>query len=545
MRRQGHLWRKAVKSQWRFGVHVPRWAVVCGLMMGAVGWTAEADALSGRATVKRDGVSLSAQMATTSEVLSVLARDAIVQVDFAILNAQGHWCRVTEVASPRSAGYVRCEDLEPLASDLVREGRTLSQESAKKLEETVKSDPSDLSARARLLGYYFFTSLPSAGRVPTLQARRRHILWIIQNRPDADIGGFPEATLDPTGHPLADKEGYNRARQLWLQQVETYKGNSSVLGHAAKFLQLHDKEIAEGLLKRGQALHPNDPSWSMRLGYLYALGILGVNGLNQTGIPTSVDPSAAQGGFAKKARKELGASRDVVVLGTAGSILFQYGSMLRAMPKIKSDYHAVAEEILKRGEALEPNNPAWSAMLGELYKLDTLTSRSPAGKAASAKKALEQFEKSASMLGDKPDGLSALENLAKTSFEAGEVEKAKAYARKLLDTASQRKEDGMYGTAIHHGNLILGRVALKEGDTQKAKTFLLKAGQTPGGGTLSSFGPNMALAKELLEEDERETVIKYLELCKNFWDYNKGLLERWIQTTKSGETPQFGPNLIY
>ena len=64
---------------------------------------------------------------------------------------------------------------------------------------------------------------------------------------------------------------------------------------------------------------------------------------------------------------------------------------------------------------------------------------------------------------------------------------------------------------------------------------------------LSSFGPNMALAKELLEAGEKAAVIEYLQLCKNFWDYaqKRGTLDRWIKTIKAGEIPEFGPNLIY
>ena len=446
-------------------------------------------------------------------------------------------------------------------AQLAREGRRLSQQDAEKLEEKLETNPENLAARTRLLGYYFAKAVrisgPAApikarrghiflriGLAATIEDRRRHIFWLIQNHPETKIAGLVEATIGPARHQLGDTDGYEQAKKLWLQQVESKKENIAVLGNAATFFQLPDKEIAEGILKRAQAVYP-DNFWSGRLGYLYALGILGVNGLNPNGIPTSVDPAEMEGRFAKKAREELTKSSNATVLGTAGGILNRYGIMLRGMKRIESDYSPLAEELLKKAGALEPNNPRWQQSLAQLYKWGSMASESPEEKAVSAKKALEQLEKSAMVLVGTTMRLHALPDLAKAAFEAGEMKKANAYASELLEMGSQRKDSSMYGTAVHHGNLILGRIVLREGGTEKAKAFLLRAGQTPGGGTLTSFGPNMALAKELLERGEKETVIEYLELCKKFWGYKRDLLERWIETVKSGGIHKFWANLIY
>jgi hypothetical protein len=106
-------------------------------------------------------------------------------------------------------------------------------------------------------------------------------------------------------------------------------------------------------------------------------------------------------------------------------------------------------------------------------------------------------------------------------------------------------DETSYGPAIHDSNMILGRLALQAGDKQSAKAYLINAGRTLGGGTLTSFGPNMSLAKDLLESGERDTVIKYLELCQKFWSYQKNPLAGWIQKIKVGKLPEFGPNLNY
>ena len=92
-----------------------------------------------------------------------------------------------------------------------------------------------LPTRAKLLGFYFHSSLPIFGRTATIETRRRHILWLIENHPDSSVAGLPEASIEPSGHKLADEEGYQQARELWLKQVERNKSNEKVRLNAAPF----------------------------------------------------------------------------------------------------------------------------------------------------------------------------------------------------------------------------------------------------------------------------------------------------------------------
>ncbi len=100
-----------VITRWTGRIRVLLWLVVCGLMAGALGWPTEGEP-AGRATVKRDGVSLYAQMATSSEVVTTLQRGAVVMLDFALTGPEGAWCYITMGRRTKSKGYVRCEDLE-------------------------------------------------------------------------------------------------------------------------------------------------------------------------------------------------------------------------------------------------------------------------------------------------------------------------------------------------------------------------------------------------------------------------------------------------
>lgn len=136
----------------------------------------------------------------------------------------------------------------------------------------------------------------------------------------------------------------------------------------------------------------------------------------------------------------------------------------------------------------------------------------------------------------------ALPQLAKAALKAGALDKAAAYAHDLLHSPST---DPMYGQALHDGNMVLGMVALHQGDVPEARRYLLESAKTKGSPVLDSFGPNMLLAKALLERGERDAVIEYFESCRSFWTMGAKQLDAWTATVRSGGMPAFGANLIY
>jgi hypothetical protein len=74
---------------------------------------------------------------------------------------------------------------------------------------------------------------------------------------------------------------------------------------------------------------------------------------------------------------------------------------------------------------------------------------------------------------------------------------------------------------------VLGLLALMKNDVAKAKEYLLAAGHVPGSSVLRSFGPNMLLARELIDRGEREVAVEYLDLCAKFWERENGKLAQW------------------
>ena len=85
----------------------------------------------------------------------------------------------------------------------------------------------------------------------------------------------------------------------------------------------------------------------------------------------------------------------------------------------------------------------------------------------------------------------------------------------------------------------------------------MASADTPGSPTLNSFGPNLSLAKSLLEKGETECVITYLGRCETFWQLKKmvekkpalkpmaEMVELWTEQIRRGEVPEFGPHLLY
>ncbi len=142
--------------------------------------------------------------------------------------------------------------------------------------------------------------------------------------------------------------------------------------------------------------------------------------------------------------------------------------------------------------------------------------------------------------------------MAKAAFESGsDLGEVKGAAQEMLANNTDVKSWN-YGNVIYAANELLGRVALREGDMDAAKKYLLAAGKTKGSPQLNSFGPSFTLARELAEKGERDTVIEFLDLVGVFWANpdkakegnsrnvatdNRKQLDAWKQEIQNGRIP--------
>src|SRR3982750_106458 len=140
-----------------------------------------------------------------------------------------------------------------------------------------------------------------------------------------------------------------------------------------------------------------------------------------------------------------------------------------------------------------------------------------------------------------------LRGKAERALKRGDHDRTAALARELLTLALHYRSDWNFGNAIHHGHLLLGRVAVARGDLRTASAELLEAGRTPGSPQLNTFGPNMALARELLEKGQTSPVQEYFSLCRRFWmpQFADAKLKEWESDVIAGREPRFGSHLAH
>jgi len=266
---------------------------------------------------------------------------------------------------------------QPLTPEqLAQSGSEMSPFEAADLEKELVKNPHDLSARAKLVGYYFYQWM-QVGEETAKTERRKHVLWTIQHHPDSTLAGLYEFSIDPRGHQMADSKTYEDARRLWLQQMESPGVAARTIGNIGRFFQLNDRELSEKAFQKAQKMEPANAEWDWRLGYLYGLAILGVDGLAFNGQPASIDPLARNGPFAAHARQVLETTPKAMVTAVCADVLYRYGTMLAPSENARLEYVEQAYKLFARAAALEPRNPTWAKMVQHMEAMKVQLKSSP------------------------------------------------------------------------------------------------------------------------------------------------------------------------
>jgi hypothetical protein len=237
----------------------------------------------------------------------------------------------------------------------------LSSAQARNFEETLRSNPTDREARKALLDYYYLN--PALDPAQAIPARRRHILWLIQNTPADELAGVSAATIDAAGHRLADPQGFKLASAAWKAQTERKDAEAATMVNAAFFFKLADKGFTIRLLERALALEPGNKQTGGRLGDEYALAIMGITMVNKNGYPLRADPGQTGSESAQLARDALKTSRNPHALAKAGYDLSFQGSILYYTGQLPFNTADLAEQTLQRAVSLAPDDPGVAAYL--------------------------------------------------------------------------------------------------------------------------------------------------------------------------------------
>jgi len=393
------------------------------------------------------------------------------------------------------------------------------------LERLLEQNPEDMATRDKLITFYRWRG---ANRHPqdwkdNIVARRRHVLWLIEHHPDS------EQLTRVRVFKSEDPDGYAQARKLWLAAIARPDVSTAVLSNAASFFEGSDKPLAEQILLRAREQEPDgpkprvanggaSPSWSWRLGVLYAYAILG---------RPDEDPNA------KWATDKLRQSSDAQILYAAGFDL--------SWRPAQTERRLFGEQLLERASRLDADiaervralfyqrdtlnlppaffaspRESWPALLEKSIGVDKLRQLT----------AVSEFEYMSAeyfdWLSRQPESVRRSANPGRSQEQdrqaaAGMFARSKEYARKAIDLGRSLDAATKHPDSLFRAHIAYGLHALREGKRNEAVKELLEA---------SNFSPipfddrqpfvsssplEHRLVNYLLKTGERETVIEYLE----------------------------------
>lgn len=190
---------------------------------------------------------------------------------------------------------------------------------------------------------------------------------------------------------------------------------------------------------------------------------------------------------------------------------------------------AAADQLIHRIAEKEPDNREWANELAQLYRMFGIPGApidDPAQRAAEAYKRVLKLTRNTTareaLAGD----------MAQAAFKVGDFAGAAELARIHLQSQDR--------TAVQRANTILGRVALRSNDLPGARQYLMDSSDPLAAKDVALSGPTMILAKELLEQGERDSVLRYLHNCLVLWPRGDSVLQIWIAEIQKGKTPNFG-----
>jgi hypothetical protein len=235
---------------------------------------------------------------------------------------------------------------------------------AARLESQLANHPEDVAVRTRLISYYH--------QQMNAQPRARHILWLIENHPEAEVFRIaPDVTsFEVAWHGLNSAADRDKARVVWLRQLERFSSDTAVLANAAQALPV---EESIRIVQRLRVLGPSNPVWTVNLAGVYAYAVRGLfyasNPVQRGVIAGPVRyrevwqmrlPGAGPK-LANKLMRELETSHDAALVGVTGELLVEQfaviGEQNRTPDVVKSA--EFGNHLLERARSLDPNNPKW------------------------------------------------------------------------------------------------------------------------------------------------------------------------------------------
>jgi hypothetical protein len=247
---------------------------------------------------------------------------------------------------------------------ILTEGWHTSPMEATQLELQLASHPENVAARTRLISYYYQQVIADP--------RNHHILWLIENHPEAEVFRVASdmTSFEVPWHGMSNAADRDKARALWLRQLDRFSADPAVLTGAAQALPV---EESIRVVRQLRALEPSNSVWTVNLASVYAQavrdvfyasgpkqsrGLLGPVRYRET---WHMRLPAAGLELAERLKRELERSSDAALVGVTGELLVEQievlGEQGQGSDVVKGA--AFGKQLLERARRLDPNNPEW------------------------------------------------------------------------------------------------------------------------------------------------------------------------------------------
>ncbi len=406
------------------------------------------------------------------------------------------------------------DNLEP--EKLFWKGRGLPERKTEFAVSRLEKDKAiSLLTRVRLLGFFDVHKETSP---ETKAQHQKLVLWFIDRFPAARFTGSEHLRLDPE----LDGEKYDEAKELWATQVEKDPDNWFVRGNAASFAIHEDLSAAETTYKKIiEIIEAQDRADMEKDDTVVA---------NIKEVVAEIEEETFEGEITKIVEDDDGGETIYVT------------------------FKAQMKRDQLTPKSVDPNKPYWLKRLANLNTIKMRQASSDADKQAAGEQCLAYYDQALKLLTKDVDKMHLLRDVPNLAFETGDMERATTYCEDLLELAmgnkDKDKEDNKsnwdYANAVHRANVILGRIALKAGDTDKAAEHLEKAAKAILPSIVQEkatmMGFDTSLAKELMKTDKKDSVMKFLVICEKIaeeYEYEYGELKTLIAELKADGVPLY------
>lgn len=228
----------------------------------------------------------------------------------------------------------------------------LDESAAAELEQKSQKHPKDWKAHVDLLGYW--TRNGAADPATAKPARARHLLWLIEHRPEASVLAHPQAgTVNTRDHPLADRQTYDKAKALWMDHLK--HPNKVAPLHAAVFLSRQDPQAAFDALSR---LPKKGRTAQQLLGEICAAAYVGALGLDHsTEFALWLDPELPNSKFTDQCKQIIESAGDADLLRGFVVKAARDGSEFFLDGKLDWDYAGFLRSPAERAATADTKHP--------------------------------------------------------------------------------------------------------------------------------------------------------------------------------------------